>query len=361
MEPKVIEYPIPGNEKGGILHIFGEKTSQKCILYVGGFPDGVEPFTPMAKRLASNGCCVGVTCFPGFDFGRYNANKPGSNYRREGYRFEEVVLAVREAASQLFGEYNKTDGKHFEYTNPSYTLILHDWGTVPGAMYANQVIADKELSISKRTLFTDHAPDRIVFLDVLLGPAPNMMDCTKHISRHTTREIVCYMAYRGAAALSFLSHRVSKPIGAITYLIFGTLVQLTGLSPTRAIDNDMVGARITSFGRLSHKIYMMYPYYYMFKALVINKKALAGAHLPTNLDKTPVLFLYGADKNVTFNDRRGMAVLEKQPGCRVAKVDGAGHWLYCQKPDVVEKEITSFISKGGESGVSSATAKTSKL
>ncbi|EJK61031.1 hypothetical protein THAOC_18539 [Thalassiosira oceanica] len=135
------------------------KSSQECILYVGGFPDGVEPFAPMAKRLASDGCFVGVTCFPGYDFGRYS--EPGSNYLRDGYRFDEVVLAVREAASQLFGEYNKTgDEQQSKCKTPGYTLVLHDFGTVVGAMYANQVIADKELSMSKR----DHAPDRIVSL-----------------------------------------------------------------------------------------------------------------------------------------------------------------------------------------------------
>lgn len=359
MEPKVIEYPIPGNDKGGILHVFGEKTeksSQECILYVGGFPDGVEPFAPMAKRLASDGCFVGVTCFPGYDFGRYS--EPGSNYLRDGYRFDEVVLAVREAASQLFGEYNKTgDEQQSKCKTPGYTLVLHDFGTVVGAMYANQVIADKELSISKR----DHAPDRIVFLDVLLGPARNMMDCTKHLPPHTKREMRSYIAYRGTHAWSFLLHRLSKPIGVMAYGILGGFVMLSGLSPTRDIDNRMVSARIDSFDRLSHMIYMMYPYFYMFKALMFNKKALAGAHLPANLEKTPVLFLYGADKNVTFNDRRGMAVLEKHPECRVVKVHDAGHWLYCQQPDVVEQEITSFICKGGESGTSFATAKKSKL
>ena len=267
MEPKVIEYPIPlGNDKGGILHIFGEKISQKCVLYLGGFPDGVEPFTPMAKRLASNGCYFGVTCFPGYDFGRYN--EPGSNYHRDGYRFKEVASAVREAASQLLGEYSKTDdGKHSECKNPDYTLILHDWGTVAGAVYANQVIADKELSISKGSLFTELAPNRIVFLDVLPGPARNMRDCTKHISPYTRREMICFLAYQGTFAWSFWWHRMSKMAGIMQYGIFAKLVKLAGLSPTRAIDNRMFFARITTKDRLSHMIYMMYREYLRYVCL----------------------------------------------------------------------------------------------
>ena len=102
-------------------------------------------------------------------------------------------------------------------------------------------------------------------------------------------------------------------------------------------------------------------YLYMFKALMFNKRDLAGARLPTNLENCPVLYLYGADKNVTFNHRQGIAVLEKHPGCRVVKVDGAGHWLSCQQPDVVEKQITSFIFKGGESEATFAPTKKSKL
>lgn len=52
-----------------------------------------------------------------------------------------------------------------------------------------------------------------------------------------------------------------------------------------------------------------------------------------------------------FHDRRGLALLqlEEKDGtsdCRVVKVEGAGHWLYCQKPDVCEDEIRKFLKCG---------------
>jgi pimeloyl-ACP methyl ester carboxylesterase len=52
-----------------------------------------------------------------------------------------------------------------------------------------------------------------------------------------------------------------------------------------------------------------------------------------------------------FHDRRGLALLQQEEkdgtsDCRVVKVEGAGHWLYCQKPDVCEDTIRNFLKCG---------------
>lgn len=50
-----------------------------------------------------------------------------------------------------------------------------------------------------------------------------------------------------------------------------------------------------------------------------------------------------------FHDRRSLAILEQEEKdgtseCRVVKVTGAGHWMYCQKPDLCEVEIRKFMT-----------------
>jgi pimeloyl-ACP methyl ester carboxylesterase len=52
-----------------------------------------------------------------------------------------------------------------------------------------------------------------------------------------------------------------------------------------------------------------------------------------------------------FHDRQGLALLQQEEkdgtsDCRVIKVEGAGHWVYCQKPDVCVDEIRKFLKCG---------------
>ena len=52
-----------------------------------------------------------------------------------------------------------------------------------------------------------------------------------------------------------------------------------------------------------------------------------------------------------FHDHRSLAILEQEEkegssDCRVVRVEGAGHWLYCQRPDVCEHEIRRFLKSG---------------
>lgn len=54
-----------------------------------------------------------------------------------------------------------------------------------------------------------------------------------------------------------------------------------------------------------------------------------------------------------LHDHRSLAILEQEEregrsDCRVVKIDGAGHWMYCQKPDVCEWEIRKFLKNGND-------------
>lgn len=100
---------------------------------------------------------------------------------------------------------------------------------------------------------------------------------------------------------------------------------------------------------MHHLIYMMYPYYYFFRAkLLFWKGELRDCHLPCDLRKTPVLFLYGEDKNIMFHCPTTVALLNEEfLECRRSKavqVRNAGHWLHLQQEEVCCEEILKFLT-----------------
>jgi len=362
MKPTIIQYPIPGNDiGGGLLHIYGKRTSRNVILYCGGWPDGVAdgPFTPLAKQLATStehddGCFVGITCWPGFDYESYQQTK----YKRQGYTFDEVTCCIREAAKQLFIEYNKTTSNKIDNDDrhrPQFTTIFHDFGVLTGCMFVNRSIEEE--------YFTEHKPDKVILLDVLMQPHRKSDTQYRHLTPYTNHEQLVYLAYRGTFAISFAVMRyISVHIAIVTFGILYGFVKLLRLEPTRRIDGDVVREKKMN---LKHMMYTFYPYYHLFQAFIYNKQALAYGSLPLTLKETPILYMYGSEKNAMFHDRRSLAMLEQEErrgtsDCRVVRIDGAGHWMYhhTQRPDICEQEIRSFINKSrSSSGNISSTEK----
>ena len=358
MKPTIIRYPIPGNEGGGLLHIYGERKTASnnninhVILYCGGWPDGVEPFSHIASRLATSrgggssssvttnseeyqdGCFVGITCWPGFDTESYRRQQHQQQksllrggFKREGYNFYQVSCCIREAAKHLFIEYYRryhnqqqqhdrstatVDNKYSNMNNnlqtkPQFTVIFHDFGVLPGLMYVNQSIEENDYPYDND--FGDERnnnrilPDRIVLLDVLLEPHGKFKtpDQIMQLSPYTTYELLVYLAYRGTFACAFAMLRFlhSEVIGLVTLWILYTLVILLGLAPLHPRSQDV---KLLNQRRMDqfHLIYTFYPYYHIFQALLFNrnKKELVHGCLPLDLVKTPILYLYGEDKNV---------------------------------------------------------------
>jgi hypothetical protein len=299
MKPTIIRYAIPGNESGGLLHIYGEGTASNVILYCGGWPDGVEPFTSMAMRLATSGstdttdgCFVGVTCWPGFDFESYQQLK-FRGFKRGGYNFNEVLCCIREAAKQLFVEYYRhhADVKDkLDTPQPQFTVIFHDFGVLPGLMFVNRSIEEDD--------FAEHTPNRIVLLDVLLEPHPHFKSQFWHLSPYSVHELLVYLVYRGTFACAFAMLRfLSESIGLLTFRIMYMFVVMLRLAPLHPRCSDMMLLEERKMDH-HHLIYTFYPYYYLFRAMLFNKKELVHGCLPLNLVKTPILYLYGEEKNV---------------------------------------------------------------
>jgi pimeloyl-ACP methyl ester carboxylesterase len=354
--PKVFNYPIPGNPTGGILHIYGEPSAaQDVILYCGGFPDGLEPISELAERLATTrdgqdrGCYVGVTCFPGFDNKTFNEQK-FTGFKKSGFTFDEVTCCVRDAADLLFKEHAKSVSSSTDECKTTFTLMAHDWGAIIGHLFINRAIEERS--------FTQHKPDRLVMLDVLLFPHPKSNYKEKlrgrEIYKPTTRDNLLALSYRAAFAMSFAALQyISEAVGLIVMAVLTTIVfSILKLDPLQDIDNEQWIHN--SYAKdLKHCLYMMYPYYHMFKDMSKGSATfLDGKTLPLDLKETPVLYMYGAKKNVMFHNHRSIALLEREEKeglseSRVVRLEESGHWMYIQEPEVCESEIRKFLKCGG--------------
>lgn len=352
MKPKkILHYPIPGNPTGGILHIYGEPTPQQdVILYCGGFPDGLEPISNLAERLATTrngndrGCYIGVTCFPGFDCETFNEQK-FNGFKRGGFTFDEVTCCLRDAADALFMEHAKATADESKTT---FTLMTHDWGAAIGHMFINRAIDEPK--------FTQHKPNRAVMLDVLMSPHPksNHKEALRGIEVYTptARDHLFTLAYRTAFAISFAaSLHISETIGLIVMGIMVTVgFKIFRLSPLMDVDSEHMKKTRTDPELF---LYMTYPYYHMFREFFKGStNAFVDATLPLDLKQMPILYIYGAQKNVMFHDYRSVAMLEREEKqglseCRVVKLEGIGHWMYLQEPEICETEIRKFL-RGSE-------------
>mmetsp|Transcript_36877 Transcript_36877/g.66320 ORF Transcript_36877/g.66320 Transcript_36877/m.66320 type:complete len:346 (+) Transcript_36877:33-1070(+) len=336
---KIVYYPIPGDPKGGALFIYGDEKAKNMALMSAGFPDDQKPFIPFASRLANEtDTLVGLICLPGFDD---RADKPWTDHKRDkkdGYSFDEMATCFREAAKALRSESSSP-------TKPKFTGIFHDWGVNPGAMWANRAIADG----------SENAPNELVYFDVLMPPHPSTPDMPPADGKISIRQLLVNHYYQFVLGLAFGIQRYVANIFAIFGLIFGMIPLMVpcGISPTGKIDDDT--RKELGVPDISHSIYMCYTYFNVVYRGEGYKKLLTHQldedyTLPQDLSKVPVLYMYGTDKSANFHLEQPLKVLqrehdEKRSKSKVVAVDGAGHYLYLQKPELCFDCVTEFMKE----------------
>jgi hypothetical protein len=106
-----------------------------------GFPDDEGIFAPFAIKLSKElDAFVGVTCLPGYhDEGD---NQSWKRYKKNGYTFDEMTNAFREASKALRQEYLTTANSKDDVKKVHMIGIFHDWGVIPGLMWANRASQD---------------------------------------------------------------------------------------------------------------------------------------------------------------------------------------------------------------------------
>jgi pimeloyl-ACP methyl ester carboxylesterase len=226
--------------------------------------------------------------------------------------------------------------------------MLHDWGVIPGVIYANRCLKEAEEeeeggSSSSSPGRGEHAPPvKLVLFDVLPPVQAGSKDLKGSLPE-SFYELAVHVNYRAVFAFSFLLSHVSSLLAsayfaAASAVMFGLLGKW--LNPAGTRDRGRKGPSIKNINVLPK---LCYPYYYMFRESASPGALLNEFHLPKQLDKCPVLFLYGAEKNTMFHSAKGLAVLEAAEGSGHVEVSEAGHWLYLQQPDYVFPIVAKYL------------------
>jgi len=334
---EVIYYPIAGSPKGGALYLYGEKSAGAIIILCAGFPDDQEAFAPFAKRLSEDtDSFVGVTTMPGY-------HGPIDQFKKEGFTFDEMEAAIREAAKMLKQQSTyEQEGNIEKKKTPLKTVgIFHDWGVIPGSMWANRLMEDDE----NRTL-------KLVLFDVLLGPHPfytGKIPPPNECGKASFYQKLIDITYKSVLGSGYLLQRYLP--GPLAKFIFGlemTLLSLFRLSPTLAIDQKTFEARKTPL-ELGRMMFMAYPYVEYLQRMFF-KGFDSSFSIPKDLKKTPVLYMYGTAKRMMFHDHKSLRILEREEEEKRSKtkaiaVKGAGHWLYSetQRFDFCLESVKKFI------------------
>lgn len=339
---RTIFYPIGGDEgideRGGAIFTFGNPSSRTIVLLSAGYPDDHGTFLPFAERLAKEtGSYCGVTCLAGYD-DRPQDGRPWAAHKRDGYTLNEMAAGLRDAGRALRASSTYNNGR------AKFTVIFHDWAVPPGMKYVNRALEDAKLGQSE----TGDVPDDVVLFDVLVPIHPD----TKNPPPPATKspyQILMELTYRLCFAASFLMQRyIHRYAGLLCLGISISFLKLFNLMPTGNLDAKTMEKRQPPLDP-NRMIYMAYPYWGIFKSLLTgNIEAFSGCTIPLDLSKTPVLYLYGTDKRIMFDDeqvhehvrREGRKPENKSDAIAV---DNAGHWLYRHQEDCCIDHVKKFI------------------
>ena len=331
--PEQVTYPIGDEVQGGSIYLIGSPSARNIAIISAGYPDDHECFIPFATKFAEqNDAFVGVTCLPGY---HDSTEKPWREYKKNGYTFDEMVNAFREAAKIVESRniYEKTIG-----VKPRLIGIFHDWGVAPGSMFINR----------HRQEYPDRKVEMINF-DVLGSPHPEMeKELIPKIAPFSLYEIYIALGYRSIFAMMHLTQRyLPEKLANVLFIPLILTMQIFRLSPTYKIDAKVFESRKTPLDPL-RMMYMAYPYVNMFKAIFTGKsqKVFQDFSLPKDLGKTPVLYMYGTEKRIMFHDHRSVQILKSSKGkSNAIGVENAGHWLYTegQKMEYCLEKVKEFL------------------
>ena len=306
----------------GTLFVAGNLDAEHIVFLCAGFPDDHSSFIPLGRRLAAEGCLVGVSCMP-----EYDRDTP---LRPQGYEIDEVAECFAQAVAAL-----KVESRA---SQPKLTLVVHDWGSPFGFAHSNAFGCDKLVVFD--VLPTNpvlEAPDRMYF-----GLVHILYQSTFAIAFRLWRLLPIlghvHLTFGLIVIFQVLSRWLS-PMGLHTDHANSSLLGGTGLLPWQSPDTTMAGSRpMTPF--------RCYPYYHALKKAFSQKAVGMIAEkmsFDTSLAKQPICYIFGAEKNTQFHCRAHLEKLEAAAGSVVVRVEGAGHWLYKHKPDECFEAVRKFI------------------
>ena len=379
----VVNYPLPGNDSGGRVFIYGldrpgvdctgaltdgrvmetnrvkigrfpNPTKLQVIFFCCGYPNNCTTFQPLAQRLSNTlnlngskigtGCdekiICGVTCLPGYDTHH-------NNFKKEGYTFDEMAVSLQSACKMLLSTIKDHFSTHHNENvsiNIQLTGIFHDLGCQVGA-----------IAVNRSNRLEPNYYHKVVYLDVLPRAHPKSNIPRDKLNVVKSLKLILYKSLFAMchAIQRYVSFWVAMPIELIGYSVLFLLCLL----PVRFLDTKTFLLERPKEYTPRRIMYLQYPYYYLLRGYLSQgpelfwKTTMSDATLPEHVSTvghhkgTPVLYMYGTKKNAMFHDTNAVAWLQHpdQRPSSVVQVDGAGHWLYRHKEDICYEAICQFL------------------
>lgn len=321
---RAVKHDLLNHTDAATIYVAGNAvTAEHLVLFCAGWPCDQTSFLPMAKRLvdAERSVLVGITCMPEYDrvgvFGQ-------SPLKPEGYDFDEVASCYAQAVEALQTE--ASSSRPAFSAKPKLTLVVHDWGIVPGFCHSNT-----------------HGCDKMVVFDSL--PADESW------RPESTYCLLCQMTYQLVFALSFFFRRFNRCFGDLfhtagLYCIAGIFAHWCSPVGPRdtVLTNTGEGAGIPM-----PPSFLCYPYYYMWSMVLFpwesrkKERVLRAMDFNRSLKKQPICFIYGKDKNTHFHSKADLEKLMSSEGSEVLEVSGTGHWCFKQEPEQCFEAVRRFV------------------
>jgi len=154
--------------------------------------------------------------------------------------------------------------------------------------------------------------------------------------------------YRIPLGIAFAFQRYVAGVVGVMALMVGLMpLPLLRIAPTGKVDDD-TRKMMLGVPNVFHTIYMCYTYFNWIRRDTKKSVTIEDSTLPRDVSKVPVLYMYGTEKAANFHTEQSLTVLRREQDrqrskTRVVAVDGAGHYLYLQKPDVCFDCVTQFM------------------
>ena len=304
---RAVRHDLLNEKDAGTIYVAGNPKAKHQIIFIPGFPCDQTSFFGLAAEFVKNSddVFVGCTCLPEFDRVGPNGLEP---LKPEGYNWKEQLTCFHQAIKKVKEICN-------EAKDTKLVLVCHDWGTASAFAFSSEIGCDK-----------------LVCFDVI----PSSMT-------HGLYNYVVHTLYQKQLALSFgLSRYVSSFVGQIFFVAtaainFGLLGRW--LRPTGPL--DYIPGKGSGLKPTAIKPFHMYPYWHY----IFDYESFSNIiSLNRCLKKSPILYLYGAQKNTMFHSPQHLVDIENAGnGSKVVRVEEASHWLYKQQPEICYNEMKNFI------------------
>lgn len=272
--------------------ILGAPKGAPYLVTLAGFPDDeMSGFKHLLWEFSSSHRII-ACCFPGFESG--GAKK----LPKWGYDLE----TLREAMHETLASVAEEEGQF------TFNLVIHDWGSVLGLMYANKY------------------PERvesIVCFDVGIMRKPPL------------KSVIVILFYQMWFCTSYATALISRWLGQFLLMFFFIVLSpLVGPAPYDTLHRGLQEVDVR----------MCYPYiqFYFGKRgyFRVGPKKMTRPRFPSGI---PVCFLFGRKKNTMFHTDDFLSQLDETPGCRWKSYD-AGHWLQeGEHKDEIVEEMRDFM------------------